>query len=303
MLIKKYRSTTILFILLFIITVFSNHNYFFYHSTIGKVKKISLPQTNTESLQSENSKKISTQILTLEIMNGKYKGESFSIKNQFHFSSIDTTKYRKGDDLFLSLSAHSNNLSGTIIGVKRDKYVVLLSCILVFLCILIAKKRGLLSVLSLTINIILFSIAIKLYNTGINLFELCSILAVVFTIITLLILNGINKRTFAAICSTLLTLLFTILIFLGASKVGEPLDYSVLDYIYATDDLEYIFFSGVLLAGLGAVMDVSVSITSAMNELVVKNPSISLVDMFKSSREISHDIMGAMINVLLFTYI
>ncbi|MDD3142030.1 MAG: YibE/F family protein, partial [Lachnospiraceae bacterium] len=167
----------------------------------------------------------------------------------------------------------------------------------------IAKKRGLLSVLSLTINIILFSIAIKLYNTGINLFELCSILAVVFTIITLLILNGINKRTFAAICSTLLTLLFTILIFLGASKVGEPLDYSVLDYIYATDDLEYIFFSGVLLAGLGAVMDVSVSITSAMNELVVKNPSISLVDMFKSSREISHDIMGAMINVLLFTYI
>ena len=50
-------------------------------------------------------------------------------------------------------------------------------------------------------------------------------------------------------------------------------------------------------------MDVSVSMSATLNELIVKDPNISYKQLFRSGREVGHDIMGTMTNVLLFTYI
>lgn len=56
----------------------------------------------------------------------------------------------------------------------------------------------------------------------------------------------------------------------------------------------------VTLTGLGAIMDVTVTISAAVGEIVRKNPSVSLRRLIHSGREIGYDIMGTMINVLLF---
>ena len=64
-----------------------------------------------------------------------------------------------------------------------------------------------------------------------------------------------------------------------------------------------LIMSQVLIGGLGAIMDVTITETSAINELVVVNKEISIRELIQSGREVGFDIMGTMINILLFTYV
>jgi uncharacterized membrane protein len=57
----------------------------------------------------------------------------------------------------------------------------------------------------------------------------------------------------------------------------------------------------ILLSGLGAIMDISITIASSLNELILKNNKIDRTSLLKSGKEISKDIVGTMINVMLFT--
>ena len=55
-------------------------------------------------------------------------------------------------------------------------------------------------------------------------------------------------------------------------------------------------------SGLGAIMDVAVTLSAAMGELIRKKPDISIKKLYLSGREVGYDIMGTMISVLLFTF-
>lgn len=70
-----------------------------------------------------------------------------------------------------------------------------------------------------------------------------------------------------------------------------------------TRPYEGIFISEIILGGLGAIMDISISISSSLNEILEKNPKISQKQLIKSGFNIGKDIMSTMINVLFFTYI
>jgi len=63
-----------------------------------------------------------------------------------------------------------------------------------------------------------------------------------------------------------------------------------------------VFVAEVLFAGLGAIMDVAVTLSAAMGELIRKKPDISIKKLYLSGREVGYDIMGTMISVLLFTF-
>ena len=78
------------------------------------------------------------------------------------------------------------------------------------------------------------------------------------------------------------------------------LDYSNLEYLGSMSNSADIFWTDIMLTGLGAIMDVAVTISAATREIVRKNPDVSLRKLIHSGREIGYDIMGTMINVLLF---
>ena len=49
-------------------------------------------------------------------------------------------------------------------------------------------------------------------------------------------------------------------------------------------------------------MDVAVAIAAALGEIVKQKPDVTFLELFKSGRKIGYDIMGTMINVLLFVF-
>lgn len=305
--IKKYRWQSCLFVVMAVLVIVFFCNTGFYSSEIGKVIKVQTEQNGSAVNYNSEAGNISepsyVQKLTIKILNGQYKGKKVTVSNEFGYSEVDTEQYKKGDRVFLQVLGDEQLSSVSITGVKRDQYAVVLVAILAFLVVILGGGRGILSLCSIGVNIMVFVYGIIRYEGGDDLLKICAVMIVVFTVGTLLLVNGVNKRSLAAIISALATVALTMGIFLLALNYGEEIDYAALDYIVGDQDLETIFIASIAIAGLGAIMDVAVSIAAALQELVVKKPDITFRALVHSGREIGYDIMGTMMNVLLFTYI
>ena len=66
--------------------------------------------------------------------------------------------------------------------------------------------------------------------------------------------------------------------------------------------LEVYFLQKIIMGALGAVMDVSMSIASAIKEIKEARPDIGRKDLFKSGMNVGKDIMGTMANTLILAY-
>ena len=63
-----------------------------------------------------------------------------------------------------------------------------------------------------------------------------------------------------------------------------------------------LFVSGILIASLGAVMDVAMSIASSCWELRELNPALPRAALFRSGMNIGRDAMGTMANTLILAF-
>ncbi|MFR0960865.1 MAG: YibE/F family protein [Dorea sp.] len=90
---------------------------------------------------------------------------------------------------------------------------------------------------------------------------------------------------------------------LGNETYGRTGLLHAMEYLGSIDNPdENVSMPEILLSRLGAIMDVSVAISAALSEIVRKKPDVTFFELFKSGREIGYDIMGTMINVLLFVF-
>ncbi len=304
---KAYPKQTILTILFLFSIIFLLNNDFCYKTPIGKVIKVSTETSKTVTNHNNGNfpitEKTYQQTLTIKLLNTSKKGAKITLKNSYNFSQMDTVKLSRGDKVFLTLGSSDSLVSSRIQGIKRDSYTFILVALFIYFMLLLTGKRGFFVTLTTILNIAVFIFSLHFYSEGVDILLLANILIFVFPCITLLLSNGFKKSTFVALSSTFLTLTISLLLFKFALTYGEEIDYAALDYIVGGHDLEQIFFASVELAGLGVIMDVSVSLCSSLYELARKTPNIALKDFYLSGRQIGYDIMGTMINVLLFTYV
>lgn len=79
---------------------------------------------------------------------------------------------------------------------------------------------------------------------------------------------------------------------------------SLLDLWYTCDiQVGELLFSGLLISSLGAVMDVAMSISSAMDEVVYQNPGITGKELFGAGLRIGRDMMGTDSNTLILAFV
>ena len=63
-----------------------------------------------------------------------------------------------------------------------------------------------------------------------------------------------------------------------------------------------LFVSGILVASLGAVMDVAMSISSAIDEIYKQNTSLTRKELFKAGMRVGRDMMGTDSNTLILAF-
>ena len=296
-------SLLILFVTFIAIFIWTNNNYSVYKSTIAKVIKVSESLDKTEEGPDGRVENYYNQVITAKVKNGEFKGEIVTLKNTYSSSMLKNEKYKKGDDLLVNIRENNGEFTGSISGIKRDKFIVLFIEIFIFTIVVIAGNFGVYTLATLIVNISSFIYFLRLYISGKDFMLINLLMIIFFSTVTLLLLGGFSRKNIGAIISTLITTSLIYVLYKLTIEFTGDLHYELMDYIAGPNDIENIFLSGVIIGCLGAVMDVSITINSAVNEIVNSTKSITIKQLVKSIREIGHDIMGTMINVLMFSYI
>lgn len=186
----------------------------------------------------------------------------------------------------------------------------ILILILLALMIIVGGQRGLKSFFTLFFNFIMMFILLVLIGAKFDPIKVTIVGCIIITFITLFFINGINVKTVAALFSVTLVVILTMLItynigsnanIQGFSK--EQLETTAYLSVYVQLNFAKVLICEILFGLLGAIIDVSISISSSMYEIYKNTASITPSSIFKSGLEIGKDILGTMTNTLLFTYI
>lgn len=110
--------------------------------------------------------------------------------NEFSTSKAYDHEFVAGDELFVDIDSkveEKGELQGTIKDVKRDKYLLYVAWVFVLVLLIVGRKQGLYSIISLVINALMLSYALDIYlnNPDWSLLLICSIAVVFFTVISL----------------------------------------------------------------------------------------------------------------------
>lgn len=288
------------FILSVLILLFVSHNYFLYEIPILQITELENQASEDEA--SENV----TQTITGIIKNGEQKGTVVTVSNITTYSGVFDEQIHQNSELLLSFTtSNAGDVTISIIGIKRDKYLALLLVLLINILVIVGGKKGAKTCISLLVNTLILLIALYLFINewiSISIFLVFLPIAILFIIISLSICNGFHRKTFAAIISSIVSLLLSFLLaFIILNHYKTTILWGNIDYIDLIRDYEGIFYLNILLSGLGAIMDISITMSSSLNEIIEKNKKTSYRALQNSGQEISQDILGTMINVMLYT--
>ena len=132
---------------------------------------------------------------------------------------------------------------------------------------------------------------------------------VLSTAVTLLLLNGQSKKTLAAILATTIGMIFALIFFKIMSALVHIDGFSSAEaegLILINEgtglQIKDVLFAGVLISSLGAIMDVGMSIVSALCEVYLHNPTLNKREIFHSGIEIGKDMIGTMTNTLILAF-
>ena len=285
--------------------LFTSHDQQFYRQPIAQVVQAKTISHQKVKDEFKNVDHQYTQQLKLKVLNGHYQGKTLMVQNTYSDSQPMDQRYKTGNQVFLTkIHRQDGQLTATIQGYKRDTVLVFLIWLVVFMLLLLMGNAGLLALISVIINTILFFIAIviDLQLNGNYVILLFSILAVIFTFVSLLLVLGWSKKMLATFAATVIgafaALGVSLLVFAWTHERGVY--YEAMDYV--TQVPRPLFLAETLLGSLGAVMDESSDIIATLFELKQINPDVSARELFLSGRNVGKSIMGPLINVLFLVF-
>ncbi|WP_249664013.1 YibE/F family protein, partial [Lysinibacillus sp. D4B1_S16] len=134
---------------------------------------------------------------------------------------------------------------------------MMISWIFILVLLFIGKRQGLFAIISLVVNACILTFALDLYvkHGSLNLLFISGVCVLLFTVISLLLISGLNTKTYAAIISTLLGTMIALIISTAVMWLtGENgLRYEEMQFL--TRPYRTVFMAGLFIGSQGAVMD------------------------------------------------
>ncbi|MCE9586419.1 YibE/F family protein [Candidatus Uhrbacteria bacterium] len=194
-------------------------------------------------------------------------------------------------------------------GFDRRSAMILLIVLFVLTLVLLSGWQGLKVAAGIAISIAMIGyILIPLYLRGVNAVPLAIVLAGLFTLISSALTMGWNRKTIVISVGTMggaLVAYFISLIFVDATRlsgISTEDDHAFFNKNPLLDP-RGLLFAGIIIAAVGVLEDVAVSIASGVSEVRSANPKIGFRELFTAGMVIGRDHMGALANTLVFAYV
>ncbi|MCT4563205.1 MAG: YibE/F family protein [Maledivibacter sp.] len=312
---KRYYKLIIFMIMCVIIIYFSpmlkmsitQPNYFEQDFEEAEVLKIMDEELEEDPVLA--GRYMGTQRIKVKILSGKYEDKIFEIVNPL--SSSHNVLAKEGMILITCVREKNGEVIPWVYNYKRDKTLYILLAAFFLLIIIFGGIKGINSIISLIFTgIMIVFVMLPLIFQGKNPIWVAILTTSITTIVTFILIGGLSYKSLAAILGTIAGVTIAGLISYTAGEVvhlsgitmekGQQLLYVAKDYRI---QIRGLMFTAILIASLGAIMDVAMSISSATFELYKTDPKRSKGELFKSAMNIGKDIMGTMSNTLILAFV
>ena len=254
--------------------------------------------------------KTGEQLCEVEILQGKFKGETVTGSNRLSGSLEQDKIFAVGDKILVTLDYTSDEIRvATLVDHYRINYEILLVGVFMIFLVGFSGIVGIKAILSFIFTILaMWKLLIPLFLMGYNPILIGMVTTIILVCLIIGLVYGIDRRSLAGIIGALagsIVTCFMALFFVSRFKIhGAVMSYSemLLYSGYENLNLTEIFIASIFIASSGAVMDVAVDITSAVAEVVEKKPDITRAEAIKSGINVGRSIMGTMMTTLLLAY-
>lgn len=275
-------------------------------SEIGVVEKINYVDLSMPALDNGQQTK---QVVTVKVLSGTFKGQTTEIDNMLTNNPMFDINLKKGDKVVLHAEQQSDGVEFFIADRERTPALCFLGLFFVILLLLVGKKKGLFSLISIITTIALvFFVLSPMVLSGINPIFSAVCTCVLSSIIAIFLVGGFNFKSTSAVLGTVISLsiagLMSVLVIGTANLTGFSSEESLFLYS-AHPELNFVgvLASAMIIGALGAVMDIAMSIASTVNEIFETNKELSMRELFSSGMNVGRDIIGTMANTLILVYL
>ena len=309
---KNINSKVITFCFLIIFSIFL---YFF--NNIERVELVNSSGTSyvkavvneiVEDNIQEDGSRIGYQKVMLRVLSGKLKGQL--IEGTSFAGYLYGADCTVGMKVIASISKYEDNASAAVYSYDRSNIIYIFVGLFLLMLWIIGGKKGFKSAIGLVFTFIcIIYLFLPMLYKGYSPFLSAVIVIILITIVSLYLIDGITKKSISAMIGTIIGVIIAGICAAGFGYVAKISGYNVSEVeelVFVANNTELkvggILFSAILIASLGAVMDVSMSISSTLTEIYNHNKNIGRVELFKSGINVGRDMMGTMSNTLILAF-
>ena len=289
---KNINSKVITFCFLIIFFIFL---YFF--NNIERVELVNSSGTSyvkavvneiVEDNIQEDGSRIGYQKVMLKVLSGKLKGQL--IEGTSFAGYLYGADCTVGMKVIASISKYEDNASAAVYSYDRSNIIYIFVGLFLLMLWIIGGKKGFKSAIGLVFTFIcIIYLFLPMLYKGYSPFLSAVIVIILITIVSLYLIDGITKKSISAMIGTIIGVIIAGICAAGFGYVAKISGYNVSEVeelVFVANNTELkvggILFSAILIASLGAVMDVSMSISSTLTEIYNHNKNIGRVELFKS---------------------
>ena len=251
-----------------------------------------------------------SQELRLELLSGRHRGDVAQVTN--YLSAFYNVYVKAGDKVAVSVNTlATGEYSVSVYNYARDLWIW--SFILLFALVLVAVggRQGLRALLGLgvTVACVIFLLVPLLVQRGWPPIPTTLAIVAYTTFVTFVLIGGVQVKTLVAALGSFGGVVLAGLLAWGACKIvhisGMNMDEAESLLLTAVDNglkIKGLYICGILIAAEGAVMDIAMSIASAVDELHRVDPTLTVGQLFHSGMNIGRDAMGTMANTLVLAF-
>lgn len=264
-----------------------------------------------ESLEpTSDGRMLGKQTALVEMRSGAYAGQEMEVNS--YLSTTHNVPVSVGDDIILYVaSAQGVTPVRQVYNYDYTQDYLLIAGLFLALMAFIGGRKGLKSVLGMVFSgYFLYTFFIPFLCTGASPILGALIYGAISASVCLLLLNGFGQKTLTAILSTLVGLVAAGVCYgvmstiLGVNGYHVDEVESLLLVAEATGlQVKGLLFSCILVSALGAIMDMTMSITTALYELQQSNPKMKESQLVKAGVDMGRDMAGTMVETLVFAFV
>ena len=274
----------------------------------GKIVQILSDSTELDE-RSDNSYR-GEQLMLVDVTTGEYAGKQLQVYN--YVAPIYGVPLKVGNGVTLQISVYENgDLRATVFEYNREPVMILIVALFLAVTVLVGGKTGAKSLIGLLVTLaclfwILLPLLMKGAPTLLTVFFVCAYAAA----FCFVLLGGLSRKTACALLGTLLGIGVALLFALLAqtlAKIDGMRNSEIEPLLQLRQDgsslgLKGLLVGGIVISTLGAVMDVAMSISSALYEVHAVNPTLNRHQLFRSGMNIGRDMVGTMTNTLILAF-